>query len=194
MVNRFITIMACCSVIVLGAASYFDKHVTKTVANEQTNHSAIVSVVDIPVVTGPIETTIPAEVQVVEEPVEPEPVEPIQEEPLSEEEINLIALVVMAEAEGESEDGKRLVIDTILNRVDSERFPETVEGVIYQRNQFTSIWNGRADRCYVRDDIYQLVREEMYSRTNYDVMFFTANNYGAYGTPMFAIGNHYFSR
>lgn len=194
MINKFITIMACCSVIVLGAELYFDKPVTKTVANEQTNHSAIVSVVDIPVVTGLIETTIPEEVQVVEAPVEPEPVELIQKEPLSEEEINLIALVVMAEAEGESEDGKRLVIDTILNRVDSERFPETVEGVIYQRNQFTSIWNGRADRCYVRDDIYQLVREEMYSRTNYDVMFFTANNYGAYGTPMFAIGNHYFSR
>lgn len=194
MINKFITIMACCSVIVLGAELYFDKPVTKTVANEQTNHSAIVSVVDIPVVTGPIETTIPEEVQVVEAPVEPEPVKPIQEEPLSEEEINLIALIVMAEAEGESEDGKRLVIDTILNRVDSERFPETVEGVIYQRNQFTSIWNGRADRCYVRDDIYQLVREEMYSRTNYDVMFFTANNYGAYRTPMFAIGNHYFSR
>ena len=37
---------------------------------------------------------------------------------LSDEEIRLIALVTMAEAEGEPELGKRLVIDTILNRVD----------------------------------------------------------------------------
>lgn len=47
-------------------------------------------------------------------------VEHIEEEsyPMAEEDINLIALVTMAEAEGESELGKRLVIDTILNRID----------------------------------------------------------------------------
>ena len=33
------------------------------------------------------------------------------------EDIELIAIVTMAEAEGECEEGKRLVIDTILNRV-----------------------------------------------------------------------------
>ena len=41
------------------------------------------------------------------------------EEPIvsmSEEDISLIALITMAEAEGECEEGKRLVIDTILNR------------------------------------------------------------------------------
>ena len=38
----------------------------------------------------------------------------VKEELLSEEDISLIALVTMAEAEGECEKGKRLVIDTIL--------------------------------------------------------------------------------
>ena len=51
---------------------------------------------------------------------------------LSTEEIELIALVTMAEAEGEPEEGKRLVIDTILNRVDFGEFPSTVTEVIYQ--------------------------------------------------------------
>ena len=41
---------------------------------------------------------------------------------LPREDIELIALVTMAEAEGECEEGKRLVIDTILNRVDSVYF------------------------------------------------------------------------
>ena len=41
-------------------------------------------------------------------------------EEMSKEDVELIALVTMAEAEGECEEGKRLVIDTILNRVDSE--------------------------------------------------------------------------
>ena len=110
--------------------------------------------------------------------------------PLSD--IELIALVTMAEAEGEPEYGKRLVIDTILNRVDSGYFPNTVREVLYQRNQFTCMTNGRVNRCYVRDDIVKLVEEELQSRTNYDVMFFTAGRYGRYGTPMFHVGNHYF--
>ena len=113
---------------------------------------------------------------------------------VSNEDIELLALVTMAEAEGESEEGKRMVIDTILNRVDSERFDNTIGEVIYAPNQFTSIWNGRIDRCYVADDIYQLVIEELTNRTNYDVLYFTAYQYGAYGTPMFQIGNHYFSK
>ncbi len=128
----------------------------------------------------------PTPAVVVEESEEKEPTVP-------EEDIELIALVTMAEAEGECEEGKRLVIDTILNRVDSEHFPNTVYDVIYQPNQFSSMWNGRVDRCEVREDICQLVREELISRTNYEVMFFTAGKYSAYGVPMFQVENHYFS-
>ena len=114
---------------------------------------------------------------------------------LTEEEINLIALVTMAEAEGESEYGKRLVIDTILNRVDHDwsGWPDTVKGVIYQKHQFTSMWNGRVNRCYVRDDIVQLVREELKNRTNTEVVFFMMGGYSKYGTPEFKEGVHYFS-
>lgn len=118
---------------------------------------------------------------------------PEPEYPISNEEIELIALVTMAEAEGESELGKRLVIDTILNRVDSSRFPDTIEGVIYQPNQFEAMWNGRVDRCYVRDDICELVKEELESRTNEDVVFFQMYDYSPYGNPLFQEGCHYFS-
>ena len=111
----------------------------------------------------------------------------------SKEEIELIALVTMAEAEGEPEEGKRLVIDTILNRVDHEYFPDAVSEVIYQKGQFTSMWNGRANRCYVSDDICKLVNEEIESRTNTDVIFFHAGMYPSYGSPIVQVGNHYFS-
>lgn len=123
-------------------------------------------------------------------------IEEIEVEPISKydkAEIELVALITMAEAEGECEQGKRLVIDTILNRVDSEHFPDTVSDVIYQPNQFTSVWNGRVKRCEVQNDICKLVTEEMTNRTNSEVLFFTANEYGKYGTPMFNVGNHYFS-
>ena len=112
---------------------------------------------------------------------------------MSDKDIELIALVTMAEAEGESEYGKRLVIDTILNRMNSEYFPDTASGVVYQPHQFTSMWNGRVNRCHVKDEICQLVKDEILSRTNKDVIFFTAGEYGNYGKPIFSIGNHYFS-
>ena len=121
------------------------------------------------------------------------PAQSVDDGLLSDEEINLIALVTMAEAEGESELGKRLVIDTILNRIDSEHFPENVVDVIYQPNQFESMWNGRIDRCYVVDDICRLVKEECLQRNNSDVVFFCAYSFSDYGTPLFQVGNHYFS-
>lgn len=108
--------------------------------------------------------------------------------------VDLIALVTMAEAEGECEEGKRLVIDTILNRMDSPSFPNTANGVIYQKNQFEAMWNGRVNRCSVRDDIRQLVIEEMASRTNSEVLYFRTGHYSSYGTPLFQVGNHYFSK
>ena len=111
----------------------------------------------------------------------------------SKEDIELLALVTMAEAEGESEEGKRLVIDTVLNRVDHGRFPDTISDVIYQKGQFSSMWNGRSNRCYVSDDICKLVEEELESRTNSDVIFFHAGRYSDYGSPLFQVGNHYFS-
>ena len=122
-------------------------------------------------------------------------VKPINKEEItmSNEEIELIALVTMAEAEGEPEEGKRLVIDTILNRVDHKRFPNTVSDVIYQKDQFTSMWNGRLNSCYASDDICKLVKEEVKSRKDSNVIFFRTSRYSDYGSPMFQVGRHYFS-
>ena len=154
-----------------------------------------------------IEEIVP-EVQPVIEEVEvvPEP-EPVVEEVIPEtteieqssltftdEEIDLISIVTMAEAEGESELGKRLVIDVILNRIDSESFPNTVYDVIYQKGQFTSMTNGRSDVCYVKDDIRALVLEEIESRTNSEVLYFRTSHYHSFGTPVLQEGNHYFSK
>ena len=132
----------------------------------------------------------PYEVEVTEEVQESEPVEEFY---ISDKDIDLIALVTMAEAEGECEEGKRLVIDTILNRMDSDHFPDTIYDVVYQKNQFTSMWNGRTNRCYVMDDIRQLVIDELRCRTNYDVIFFRTKHYSEYGSPLFRVEHHYFS-
>lgn len=55
----------------------------------------------------------------------------------------LLAKIAMAEAEGEDTEGKALVMLVVLNRVQADGFPDTVEGVIYEENQFSPIANGR---------------------------------------------------
>ena len=114
---------------------------------------------------------------------------------VTEDEINMIAMIVIAEAEGESETGKRLVVDTVLNRMLSSDFPDTIESVIYQNNAFSPIKSGRAEKCKnkITDEIIKLVRSEIVKRTNTEVLYFRTNNYSKYGTPLFKEGNHYFS-
>lgn len=119
-----------------------------------------------------------------------------EEEPCEDDrydDLDLLAKIVVAEAEGESERGKRLVIDTILNRVDSDQFPDTVREVIYQKNQFSSTVNGRLKRVTVSKDIYRLIDEEIKSRVSYECVFFNAVGYTRYGTALFKEGGHYFS-
>ncbi len=112
---------------------------------------------------------------------------------LTQEEIDLIALITMGEAEGESELGQRLVIDTILNRVDSICFPNTVHDVIYQPHAFSVVNGDRLTRCEVQEHFVQLVHEELANRTNSDVLFFNAKHYSKYGQPLFQEDHHYFS-
>lgn len=168
-------------------------------AHPQKDNNMIVDVIETQIVEI-VEEEIPQEPEPIIEEVEEIaevyiPEEPIASTtlPLTESEIDLIALVTMAEAEGESELGKRLVIDVILNRYDSARFSNTISGVIYAKNAFECMWNGRIDRCYVREDIRQLVIEELQYRTNSNIHYFRTNHYHNFGKPVLNEGNHYFS-
>lgn len=117
----------------------------------------------------------------------------IDEYGYSNEELVLMAQMTIAESEGETELGKRLVIDTILNRQDSDSYPSTIEEVLFQSGQFSCIKSGRFDSVKVDGNTVDLVVQEIKNRTNYDVLYFTAGGYSSYGTPLLVEGNHYFS-
>lgn len=53
------------------------------------------------------------------------------------EDAELLMKIAMAEAEGESVEGKALVMLVVLNRVWSDEFPDTIEEVIFQPRQFS---------------------------------------------------------
>jgi spore germination cell wall hydrolase CwlJ-like protein len=49
----------------------------------------------------------------------------------------LLARVVKREAGNQSDKGQQAVVEVILNRVKSKRFPNTIRGVVYQKGQFS---------------------------------------------------------
>lgn len=70
----------------------------------------------------------------------------------------MLAKIAMAEAEGEDTEGKALVITVVLNRVWSDEFPNSIEGVITEEKQFTAYENGRYDRVEPSEDCYKALR------------------------------------
>lgn len=66
----------------------------------------------------------------------------------------LLAKIAMAEAEGEDIEGKAYVIMVILNRMLSDEFPDTIEDVIFQDNQFSPVSNSRFYNIEPNDDCW----------------------------------------
>ena len=107
--------------------------------------------------------------------------------------INLMARMVQAEAGGQPDDGQRLVIDCVLNRMESEYFPDTVSEVINAPGQFEVVANGAIRKAKPTDAIYELIRQERKQRTNNEVIYFTAGGFNPSGEPWQKVGDHYFS-
>lgn len=114
---------------------------------------------------------------------------------LSESDIEAIAQMTLAEAENQSELGQRLVIDVILNRLESDVWQdESITEVLTHQGQFESYDNGRyyAVADLVTDDTKRMVIEEINQRTNEKVIYFNTTDYNGYAPPICQEGDHYF--
>lgn len=78
------------------------------------------------------------------EPVKTEQIVGMIPEPVfTESEEKALLKVAMAEAEGESIEGKALVMRVVLNRKEDPAFPNSIEDVVMQQGQFSTVANGR---------------------------------------------------
>lgn len=114
------------------------------------------------------------------------------------ESIHLLAQAVQAEANGEPYVGMVGVAEVILNRVNSSKFPNSVEGVIYQQGQFQVVANGTINNT-PSQKAKKAVQEALNgsNRTGNALFFYNpdiATNHGqASNTVTAVIGNHVFS-
>lgn len=107
--------------------------------------------------------------------------------------LEYMAACVEAEAGTQDLFGKRLVVDVILNRVDSDRFPNDIVSVISQDGQFSVYGSGAMFRIVPSEETYEAIRRELEDgRINYEIMFFSAHNYNSCCKPAFRHQDHYF--
>ncbi len=85
---------------------------------------------------------------------------------LSEQDYDALLRIVEAEAGGEDEDGKLLVANVVLNRVNNESFPDTVTEVVMQKEQgvaqFSPTVDGRFQNVKVSQETYEAVERALY--------------------------------
>lgn len=116
---------------------------------------------------------------------------------LSAEDRVLMERLIMAEAESESLTGQALVGCVLLNRVNSPDFPDTLEGVVFQEGQFSTISNGRFDAVEPNDDVKIAVNlvQSGWDESQGATYFEAANDSSWHEdnlTYLFNKGGHYF--
>ena len=110
---------------------------------------------------------------------------------LTDDEKYLIYQITFLEAGDQSMEGQRAVVEVILNRVLSDKYPNTVEGVLSQSGQFVT-WSYRNSKSHneEQEEALQLVYEEEPILT-LDYLMFSMGKF-SWGRNYIKIGDHWF--
>lgn len=109
---------------------------------------------------------------------------------VSEDDISLMARVVMSEASTEPYDCKVAVAEVIINRLLSDKFPDSISEVIHQPGQFSTQNNGN-----VTNECYTAVCEALTNQRHpSDLYYFRSDKWHRFGVKYAKIGRTYFSR
>lgn len=112
---------------------------------------------------------------------------------ITEEDLYLLANIIYCEAGCEPYIGKVAVGNVVMNRVKSNRQPNTIQGVVYAKGQFSPVRNGSLDRALRKssadESCYQAALEALSgAKPVGDKLFFRRVN----GRPGQVIGHHVF--
>lgn len=112
---------------------------------------------------------------------------------ITEEDLYLLANIIYCEAGCEPYIGKVAVGNVVMNRVKSNRQPDTIQGVVYAKGQFSPVRNGSLERALRRssadESCYQAALEALSgAKPVGDKLFFRRVN----GRPGQVIGHHVF--
>lgn len=116
----------------------------------------------------------------------------IQAEQQKASDVKLLAALIFCEAGNQCYEGKVAVGAVVLNRIESRRFPNTLQGVVYQRGQFTPAMTGKLARVLRSGNIpsscYDAARDALNGADPVRGALFFNTRRGS-----FKLGDHYFS-
>lgn len=121
-----------------------------------------------------------------------------EEQEMTKAEKNLLARLVHAEAKGEPYAGKVAVADVVLNRVEEQGFPDTLEEVIYQKNAFEPVQNGSINQSADHDSNKAVEEALENNKENENLLYFynpetATSDWILTRQVVKTIGNHAFS-
>lgn len=90
----------------------------------------------------------------------------------SDKEVLMLERITEAEATGQSSEAKKNVCSVIINRVESDKFPDTVKEVVFQRHQFSPTIDGRYDSVEVTDSTKKAVKKVLQNGVINEALFF----------------------
>jgi len=97
-------------------------------------------------------------------------------------ELDVLLRIVESEAGSEDEDGRLLVANVILNRVNDDKFPSTVTEVVFQQEngvaQFSPVSNGRIYQVEISEETYEAVERALNGEDiSQGALYFAARKY-----------------
>lgn len=119
-------------------------------------------------------------------------VQEIEAEKKKVDDLKLLAALIYCEAGNQCYEGKVAVGAVVLNRIESRRYPNTLEGVIYQRGQFTPARSGKLARVLrsgkIPSSCYKAAQDALNGADPVNGALYFNTRSGS-----FKLGDHYFS-
>ncbi len=196
-----VSVIATAIMFIMAIVSISSRAETKAEASEhqQESHYAMSNAAVATAEVMEYKATQPAQTE-----TEPEPTSTYESMIMSRdwdaEDSQMLLKIAMAEAEGESVEGKALVMLVVLNRVWSDDFPGTIEEVIFQPKQFSPVAEGGRyyttepnEECYEALELVMSGWDE-----SYGALYFESCERSSWHSEnlefLYQVGNHKFYR
>ena len=115
------------------------------------------------------------------------------------EELDILHRIVWAEARGEDTKGQILVVNVIFNRLNCPNFPDTIQGAVFQPNQFAPVRDGSFNRATPCESIKYSVQQALSGVDHSRGALFFRTTQGSAGSwheralqRLFTHGSHHF--
>lgn len=88
------------------------------------------------------------------------------------EEFEILCRITEAEVTGGDIDSKKNVVSVVLNRVNSPLFPNNIKDVVFQKNQFSPVWDKRYWKVEISKETRKAVIEVKRDGPTTDALYF----------------------